>query len=116
MVLPGPSYGNRVEIDLIDNPRAMEMINLQLYLYELQQKLDQNYKWPPVEPKLQSSDDEFEGNKLLNCNDSFSVGSQDCTLLGHQPVSVQKSKKMFIIVLTYFVFFCLIGFLSAIFA
>lgn len=113
-VLPGPSYGNRVEIDLIDNPRAKEIVDLQIYLYELQQELDPNYKWPPLVPELQLSNDEFEGNKLLKCNESFSLGSQDCTICGHQPVKVQKSKKMFIFVCTYFVFFCLIRFFTAI--
>lgn len=115
MILPGPSYGNRAEIDLIDNPQAMEMIHLNLYLFELQREVDQNYVWRSLEPELQPSDDEFVGSDLLNSNISISV-SKDGMLLGTQSVSVQRSKKMFIIVLTYFVFFCLIGFLSALLA
>lgn len=115
VIVPGPTYGNRVEIDLIDNPRALELINLHIYLFELQRELDQNYIWRPLEPELQPSDNEFVGSKLTNSNKSFSV-SKNCMSLGHQLARVQRSKKMFIFVFTYFVLFFLIGFFSALLA
>ncbi|KAH8397877.1 hypothetical protein KR222_004724 [Zaprionus bogoriensis] len=113
-VMPGPRFGHRVEIELENNARAIELISLHLYLFELEQELDLSVSMPSLEPNQlhQQMLDDFAGSGICDSFDCVPI-SQGNTLRVQCPLWGRKSGKLIKFILIYFVVFCIIGGLSA---
>lgn len=114
VALPEHRFGKRVEIDLENDPDAIELINLQLYLYECHHDNDPNIISLDTYEIEQPRDDHciWHGIKSF---DYFSIFINGFTLMEHGLFKARMSKENFGAVLTYFLIFCVLGLLAVIF-